>query len=315
MNSFSTISTSSSAPKASFSQMHHSIPPTLSGPYDINMGLPQKSKSRKNKANNADGSNFTSDSASQPKRKKKKTDSTSLNSTNLSNSFNDPWLTGLTSPSRRGSSSSLDAFSSSSKRPRGRPPLAVAPPKKSSSSSSSSSSFLSHSGSNNNLYGSFGGDNCDFSSSNMPSGSTAPNNSSTSNNNSEGGTTVKIPRPSYKFVVGKVLSKLMVSDPISSSDLMKILADCPKDMIHSVLEISQVLGIVIQSKSKEGLKQDYPAGTIVYSLVNYVKGSNAVSLDKLEEDIKNRIENEKRSALRMKELQVALFFFCCVGLF
>jgi hypothetical protein len=302
MNNFSTISTASSAPKTSFSQMQHSIPSIPSGSFDNNMGMPQKSKSRKNKANNADGSNLSSD---QPKRKKKKSDSMSLNNTNINNSFNDPWLTGLTSPSRRGSSNSLDAFNSlsSSKRPRGRPPLAVVPTKKS-SSSSFSSSFLSHSGSNSNLYGSFGGDNYDISG-NAPSSSTAPNNSSTSNNNSEGGTTVKIPRPSYKFVVGKVLSKLMVSDPISSSDLMKILADCPKDMIHSVLEISQVLGIVIQSKSKEGLKPDYPAGTIVYSLVNYVKGSNAVSLDKLEEDIKNRIENEKRSALRMKELQVS----------
>lgn len=134
---------------------------------------------------------------------------------------------------------------------------------------------------------------------------TNPKSSAASNTNGgNDGEPIKIPRPTYKFVVSKVLSKLMVSDPISASDLTKILPDCPKDMIHSVLEISQVLGMVIQSKAKEGLRHDYPAGTIVYSLINYVKGPSAISLDKIEADIAERVEKEKKAALRMAELHV-----------
>jgi hypothetical protein len=130
------------------------------------------------------------------------------------------------------------------------------------------------------------------------------NNNTTSANTANNANSMKIPRPSYKFVVGKVLSKLMVSDPISLADLIKLFSDCPKDMIHSVLEIGQVLGIVIQSKAKDGLREDYPAGTLVYSLVNYVKGPNAMSLDKLEDDILRRMENEKQSSQRIAELHV-----------
>ena len=150
---------------------------------------------------------------------------------------------------------------------------------------------------------------------NSTSGSNGNNgttNSSASNAGASGATkgneaegAIKIPRPTYKFVVGKVLAKLMVSDPISLADLIKLLNDCPKDMIHSVLEISQVLGIVIQSKAKEGLKEDYPAGTLVFSLINYVKGPNPVALDKLEEDIQNRMEYEMLSTRRMAELNVS----------
>jgi hypothetical protein len=192
-----------------------------------------------------------------------------------------------------------------SKRPRGRPPLG---PKKLTASSSSTSKLsasqteICQIEANPDALTLNRSGNDSVNSNNHSNISTSTN---TQTNGPSGNENTRAARPNYRYVVNKVLTRLMVSDPISATDLSKLLSDCPRDMIHSVLDISQVIGLAIQSKAKEGLRSDYPSGTIVYSLSNYVKGPSAVSIDRIEEDISARCERERKTSKRIIELNVS----------
>jgi hypothetical protein len=192
-----------------------------------------------------------------------------------------------------------------SKRPRGRPPLG---PKRLTESFSSTSKLPASQIENGQIEANPDvvtlnrGGNDSINSNNYSNIATSAN---TQNNGPSGNENTRAARPNYRYVVNKVLTRLMISDPISATDLSKLLSDCPRDMIHSVLDISQVVGIAIQSKAKEGLRPDYPSGTIVYSLSNYVKGPAAVSIDQIEEDISTRCERERKTSKRIIELSVS----------
>lgn len=283
MNDFFAKDFSSLDGRASIASSGPSIPPLSTKSQTEHFPVQSKPKNRSRKKSIDITSEMDQEGSSDLKRKRKKSISKDSETTSTG--------------ARRGSfsvSSDYGGASPSAKRPRGRPPLATGTAPTFSQSSirklmtAPSSSQLS-------------------STSIIPPtfpNSTSKGTTSNQNNATNEGEPVKIPRPTHKYVVSKVLSKLMVSDPISASDLTKLLPDCPKDMIHSVLEISQVLGMVIQSKAKEGFKPDYPAGTLVYSFINYVKCPNPVPLDRMEQDIADKIEKEKLSSMRMAELYV-----------
>lgn len=58
--------------------------------------------------------------------------------------------------------------------------------------------------------------------------------------------TTKPARPSASIVVKKVLSRLMVSDPLTLQEINAGMLDTPKDQLQSVLEVLRVLGVVVQ---------------------------------------------------------------------
>jgi hypothetical protein len=118
---------------------------------------------------------------------------------------------------------------------------------------------------------------------------------------------VKYPRPQYDYVVKKVTDKLMISDPISLNDLAKKLIDCPRDMIHAVLEVLQVLGIVIQLKAKEGLRE-YPSGTVVYTLLEFAKAPKSIPLQDIEENLQELIMKEEKIQQRNQRIHVRRIF-------
>lgn len=114
----------------------------------------------------------------------------------------------------------------------------------------------------------------------------------------------KAPRPAFKTVVQKVLSKLMISDPVSVNELTKKLVDIPRDMIQSVIEITQVFGLIIQRKAKDGYRPDCPAGTVVYSLNHFAKVYDPIPIDKIEEDMEQRIVDTEKCKYRLEALKV-----------
>jgi hypothetical protein len=54
------------------------------------------------------------------------------------------------------------------------------------------------------------------------------------------------PRPPFKIVTKKVCAKLMISDPVTLDDLCKRIPECPRDMVATVLEVLCALGLVEQ---------------------------------------------------------------------
>lgn len=118
----------------------------------------------------------------------------------------------------------------------------------------------------------------------------------------------KYPRPAFQSVVSKVVAKLMTSDPISLNDLSRRLVECPRDMVHAVLEVLQVLGLVTQFKAKEGLKPEYQSGTVVYTFLDFAKVPHAIGLDEIEKDIAEQLEKQQNTQRRLELIQVS--FIC-----
>lgn len=119
----------------------------------------------------------------------------------------------------------------------------------------------------------------------------------------------KVPRPPYKLVVEKVLQKLMISDPVTVLDLTRRLIDCPRDMVQAVLDIMQVLGVIVQHKTKDNFGTEYPTGAAVYSLVNFVKAPCGISFSKLQEDISLKLERMNACKGRLKKLEVRVWIY------
>lgn len=184
----------------------------------------------------------------------------------------------------------IQSLTNSGKRPRGRPPL----------STKRQNIAVSHNGSNGSIPSQYN----QFSSN--QSHQIASSGNRTLNNCQEAVEQVKQPRPPYKVVADKVVSKLMVSDPISLSDLTKKLVDCPRDMIQAVLDILQVLGVVVQHKAKDNLKAEYPSGVAVFSLIHFVKTPYPVGLHELHDDIIKKSSQIQRVDSRLKQLEVHL---------
>lgn len=109
-------------------------------------------------------------------------------------------------------------------------------------------------------------------------------------------------RPSALVVANRVFTKLMTSDPLSTADLTKLL-DAPRDLIQSVLDVMQVMGVVISLKLKDGYSGSSVSGANLYSLANFTKSPTAVQLNALVDEVAIRIENTNRNQQRIKELQ------------
>jgi hypothetical protein len=119
----------------------------------------------------------------------------------------------------------------------------------------------------------------------------------------------KYPRPPFQSVVNKVVSKLMTSDPMSLNDLSRTLVECPRDMVHAVLEVLQVLGLVTQFKAKESLRSEYQSGTVVYTFVEFARVPNAIPLDEIISDIADKLEKQIATQRRMDLIVVGFTYF------
>jgi hypothetical protein len=115
----------------------------------------------------------------------------------------------------------------------------------------------------------------------------------------ESHSSTKYPRPPFQSVVNKVVSKLMTSDPMSLNDLSRSLVECPRDMVHAVLEVLQVLGLVTQFKAKEGLRSEYQSGTVVYTFVEFARVPESVPLNDIIDDIGVKLEKQIATQRRM----------------
>lgn len=175
------------------------------------------------------------------------------------------------------------------KRPRGRPPL---------STKRQNTVTMTHSSQNGSISSQYNHLSSIQSHHNFSSGNKSLN------NGQEAIDQPKLPRPPYKMVADKVVSKLMVSDPLSLSDLTKKLLDCPRDMIQAVLDILQVLGVVVQHKAKDNLRAEYPSGVAVFSLIQFVKSPTPVELHELHDEIIRKSCQIQRVDLRLSELEV-----------
>lgn len=122
----------------------------------------------------------------------------------------------------------------------------------------------------------------------------------------------KYPRPPFQAVVNKVVSKLMTSDPMSLNDLSRTLVECPRDMVHAVLEVLQVLGLVTQFKAKEGLRPEYQSGTVVYTFVEFARVPESVPLDEIMNDIADQLEKQVATQRRMDLIVVRSFLLAVV---
>ena len=112
----------------------------------------------------------------------------------------------------------------------------------------------------------------------------------------------KAVRPSALVVANRVFSKLMTSDPLSTADLTKIL-DAPRDLIQSVLDVMQVMGVVVSLKLKDGYSGSSVTGANLYSLVNFTKSATPIQLNALADEVAIRLDNDSRNQQRIKELQ------------
>jgi predicted transcriptional regulator len=122
----------------------------------------------------------------------------------------------------------------------------------------------------------------------------------------ESHTSTKYPRPPFQAVVNKVVSKLMTSDPMSLNDLSRSLVECPRDMVHAVLEVLQVLGLVTQFKAKEGLRPEYQSGTVVYTFVEFARVPESIPLNEIIDDIAEKLEKQIATQRRMDMIVVSM---------
>lgn len=119
----------------------------------------------------------------------------------------------------------------------------------------------------------------------------------------------KYPRPPFVSVVNKVVSKLMTSDPMSLNDLSRTLVECPRDMVHAVLEVLQVLGLVTQFKAKEGLRPEYQSGTVVYTFLEFARVPNSLPLNDIIDDIADKLERQIATQRRMDLIVVSSLLY------
>lgn len=112
--------------------------------------------------------------------------------------------------------------------------------------------------------------------------------------------------PKAHLVTQKIISRLMTEAPVSVSELMKLIPETPKELIQSILDILQVLGMVVQLRSKEVTATGPP--TVFYALVGFSQGDQAVDVKRLLEVRDAKIANALATRERIQRLQVKLSF-------
>lgn len=113
---------------------------------------------------------------------------------------------------------------------------------------------------------------------------------------------VKTIRPPVAAATRTILSRVMTSDPVTIPDLATSLSDVPKDLVQSVMEVLQVMGLVAQVKAKEGSTQ--PGGHAVFSFAELSKLLIAVDIVKMENEVGRCINMKADVDRRNERLQV-----------
>lgn len=110
----------------------------------------------------------------------------------------------------------------------------------------------------------------------------------------------KVHRPSYYDVTNKILSTLMIKEPLSLLDIFKQFTDIPKEYIQNVLEVLQTMGIVIQLQSNDSTtKKD----NIYYTIIEYSKFNTIFPFTQIPNETKCKLENLKIINNRIKILE------------
>jgi hypothetical protein len=112
----------------------------------------------------------------------------------------------------------------------------------------------------------------------------------------------ELPRPSYEEVVHKLLPFLMISEPVTASDLFEEFCEVPEDMIVGVLDVLSTLGIVIQAHSR-----DVPTVGVqemdVYALADFNKFSTELlSYQQITQETAQKLEELRLVKGRIREL-------------
>lgn len=113
----------------------------------------------------------------------------------------------------------------------------------------------------------------------------------------------KYPKPSIS--AQRIFSRLMVTgEPLSFSEISKIAPESPKEHIQSILEVLQILGFVVQLKSRSVKDQSFPLGGNMYALQGFAKGSQSTDIQSIEAATKSKIARTQSTRERIAALKV-----------
>lgn len=199
-----------------------------------------------------------------------------------------------------------------SKRPRGRPPLGVPirlspkmPLKHLAVGIGGVTKYSSEYGAGSSSSGSAGNIRtaCGVGKTSKSSKQSAGQSSNDKTNSSAGTTNSKVVRPPISFVTKQIMSRMMIVDYTSSTELSKCILDTTKDTIQSILEVLHVLGYVQTMKIAVATK-DYPLNSLVYTLPNLAKGYYSPDITKIEEEVLIKLQSHQLHNNRIFQLQV-----------
>lgn len=112
----------------------------------------------------------------------------------------------------------------------------------------------------------------------------------------------ELPRPSYEEVVHKLLPFLMISEPVTASDLFDEFCEVPKDMIVGALDVLSTLGVVIQARSRNDPKMDVKEME-VYALADFSKFSTELlSYPQIAQETAQKLEELRLVKGRLRKL-------------
>ncbi len=103
----------------------------------------------------------------------------------------------------------------------------------------------------------------------------------------------------HQYPVDRVLSKLLVDNPLSISSLVTILPDIPKDVIQATLDTLQVLDFVIRVKPISPNTDN----THYYTIKDYMKGLD-IDLLRMSEETSHKLSSTVRNNHRIALLRV-----------
>jgi len=94
--------------------------------------------------------------------------------------------------------------------------------------------------------------------------------------------------PSYEEVAHKLLSFLMISEPMTAADLYEEFCEVPEDMIISMLEVLNTLGVVIKAQSRDSPKM-HVEELDVYALTDFCKFSSELSYQQIAQETAQKL--------------------------
>jgi hypothetical protein len=120
---------------------------------------------------------------------------------------------------------------------------------------------------------------------------------------------VKMIRPPVAAATRSVIAKLMTSDPLTGVDIAKSLSDTPKDLILSILDVLQVMGIVVQYKPPKESRtsaSEHSSPSPYFALAGFARALSAIDITKIESETLKCLQTKADIDLRNNELQVSL---------